>query len=1240
MKWIGQHIWDLTSRFRNDIYFEGLAETAETRGLVVDADGKVSINSSSGDEHATHVYENVRNDEGATIPAGTPVYSKGEIGGSERINVGIADASDPAKMPAIGITNTELTTTGDTKDGLITLVGVYNTNISGFTGLSENDIVYVASGGGLTTSKPAGTNLIQNVGIILKTNGAIIQGLAVTCIGRTNDIPNSLQLRKTDGTNAGLISMTGNDMVLSNATGDVLIGSTTYQVGGDQDIFIGDGTNSVDLIFEQPGSIRGYDSSANLTIGGGGGTITFADAVEFTNDITVSSLNYASSRGWVEDSQPMYSQTGFYGGDFIRNGDDSENETVWGLDPFGNKGLLWKAIQGQTDDSADGGWNKDIAIPANNNVGYISYVYFKIDFTPDSSSDGQFYHGCGTNAGQTISLAGVSNTNPYFNSGAAYELGFGGTPIEANKWYVSVGILQAYNNSTTDTETVAGIYEVDTGKKVRSGNEFKMGNNTTSQKHRTYWYYSRTSDVQNAYFWGPGFHAIDGTEPKIQDLVKSVSFSESYQAGRDAQNFIDFTTDNAIKFTTNSSEALRIDSSGRVGINTTSPSSELEVVGNGANGIVLGEDPSNSTLSSRLFFANATSNQGVTLLNSDGGLAIFTGATPGNTSGTEKIKMSSTGRLGINTSSPSKMLHVNGDTLLDGDLTVNGTNYGLYHATYEDYYYSEPYTGTKHLAMFIKNARADIIRYGSVGSLEYWNGSSWVDGSAEIANLKKLLDGRQDTRWNVPSTYYKFRFSVYPSTAWPTRTKIGIQTGWSGSTWPGATMLVEEYDGSNWATKVTADFGGQAGGSATPLNSNDNDVNNWGLMFKADDALHTGNGNNTNYNSGLNTRITIDFYGWSPSNPSHVTIPLQNIFITSNYAGTENTDYTNLLDYDRNVAIPNAMTVAGNTTMSGRVDIEKDLRLRGSSDLANQGVARLYVDSSDRLFIDTANDGNNLFTINDSGKVGIGTTSPTSALHVVGTQVYAGYVKFENTVHAIRLDLRSASHTANIYMDGTGGVISGGGFIFNAPTARTHFMESGTPKMSIISGNVGIGTSSPSKKLHVNGDVLIESTNPALFFTDTNADSDYSIKVNGGVLNVRDETNDAARISLKSDGNVGIGNTSPNYKLDVDGTSRVAGTIHMYGSVRNYSGDFSLHNGHQDSDILFKVNDGGVTTTAMAIDGATSNVGIGTTSPSEKLEVNGKIKATNINFSGLPTSSTGLSAGDVWDDNGTLKIVR
>jgi hypothetical protein len=78
--------------------------------------------------------------------------------------------------------------------------------------------------------------------------------------------------------------------------------------------------------------------------------------------------------------------------------------------------------------------------------------------------------------------------------------------------------------------------------------------------------------------------------------------------------------------------------------------------------------------------------------------------------------------------------------------------------------------------------------------------------------------------------------------------------------------------------------------------------------------LHTGNGSGSQA-----TRITVDFYGWSPSNSSYVTIPLQNLFITSNYAGTENTDYTNLLDYDRNISAPNDLSVSGNITASGQV---------------------------------------------------------------------------------------------------------------------------------------------------------------------------------------------------------------------------------------------------------------------------------------------------------------------------------
>ena len=39
MKWIGQHIYDLVSRFRSDVYLEDLSTTTETSVLVVDSTG-------------------------------------------------------------------------------------------------------------------------------------------------------------------------------------------------------------------------------------------------------------------------------------------------------------------------------------------------------------------------------------------------------------------------------------------------------------------------------------------------------------------------------------------------------------------------------------------------------------------------------------------------------------------------------------------------------------------------------------------------------------------------------------------------------------------------------------------------------------------------------------------------------------------------------------------------------------------------------------------------------------------------------------------------------------------------------------------------------------------------------------------------------------------------------------------------------------------------------------------------
>ena len=76
-----------------------------------------------------------------------------------------------------------------------------------------------------------------------------------------------IQFKTTAGVNAGKIEQDGNDLVLTNAVGDILLGD------GSSDVYIGDGTNSVDIIFEQSGAIKGDGSSVTLTLGGSGTTL-------------------------------------------------------------------------------------------------------------------------------------------------------------------------------------------------------------------------------------------------------------------------------------------------------------------------------------------------------------------------------------------------------------------------------------------------------------------------------------------------------------------------------------------------------------------------------------------------------------------------------------------------------------------------------------------------------------------------------------------------------------------------------------------------------------------------------------------------------------------------------------------------------------------------------------------------------------------------------------------------------
>ena len=77
----------------------------------------------------------------------------------------------------------------------------------------------------------------------------------------------------------------------------------------------------------------------------------------------------------------------------------------------------------------------------------------------------------------------------------------------------------------------------------------------------------------------------------------------------------------------------------------------------------------------------------------------------------------------------------------------------------------------------------------------------------------------------------------------------------------------------------------------------------------------------------------------------------------------------------------------------------------------------------------------------------------------------------------------------------------------------------------------------------------------------------------------------------------------------------------------------NVANTFQNTDISFKVNDGGITTTVMTVDGAESRVGIGVTSPTTKLDVSGTVNATA--FTG-PITGAVTSSGIQLTQNGTI----
>jgi len=258
----------------------------------------------------------------------------------------------------------------------------------------------------------------------------------------------------------------------------------------------------------------------------------------------------------------------------------------------------------------------------------------------------------------------------------------------------------------------------------------------------------------------------------------------------------------------------------------------------------------------------------------------------------------------------------------------------------------------------------------------------------------------------------------------------------------------------------------------------------------------------------------------------------------------------------------------------------------------------------------------NFFWDNSNKRLGIGTASPSSNVHIKGSNTPVKLIVEQTTSgeQAI-LSLNTTNRPWGLIADQSPDILSIGE-IGASVGNQMHFSNA---------GNVGIGTSSPDSQLHLHG-----STGFRL--TDSNQNANEYAEIvydNGGTTNLyinNDWTNSNALINfqlagstkmvVRGDGHVGIGTDSPSRNLHIEGSEPylriydTAASKHFEWWVASGGGVSSLRLSSEASSNTLVVSNNG-------------RVGIGTSSSSEHLHIEGagaqwvQIESTDNTSSGL-----------------------
>jgi len=275
--------------------------------------------------------------------------------------------------------------------------------------------------------------------------------------------------------------------------------------------------------------------------------------------------------------------------------------------------------------------------------------------------------------------------------------------------------------------------------------------------------------------------------------------------------------------------------------------------------------------------------------------------------------------------------------------------------------------------------------------------------------------------------------------------------------------------------------------------------------------------------------------------------------------------------------------------------------------------------------------------------VGIKTSTPNKTFTVNG-EISANNIIWDSTGNSNQWN----SVYSNVQANSANYILHGGNskganlLVGTSDNFNLALETNNTPRITILnSGNVGIGTNSPSEKLTVSGNIsasgsitthLLElaqdrgsGDGPHIDFkTLPNEDFDCRIIQEENGLQVSTGGNGASfvRMTILSGGNVGINTGTPNERLTVAGNLSAKGLLYIGGSGggRVYHND-EANTTRWESGILgfagernWSLYDPQAAQSRVTVL-TSGNVGIGTRTPNENLTVVGNISASGIIYS-------------------------